>query len=80
MGVGTIMDAKEVLVLVSGKPKAYALHKSIECGVSHMWTTSALAQFHPNVTFVVDEDACLELKVKTVKYAKEIQQAEGHDC
>jgi len=76
VGIGTIMGADEVMVLVSGQAKAYALHKSIEAGVSHMWTTSAIAQLHPSSTFVVDEDACLELKVKTVKYFKDIQRLE----
>uniref|UniRef100_A0A915D450 Glucosamine-6-phosphate deaminase n=1 Tax=Ditylenchus dipsaci TaxID=166011 RepID=A0A915D450_9BILA len=71
VGVGTIMDAQEVLILVNGANKAYALHKCIESGISHMWTASAF-QNHPKTTFVVDEDATLELKVKTVKYFKEI--------
>ncbi|KAH7730781.1 glucosamine-6-phosphate isomerase 2-like protein [Aphelenchoides avenae] len=69
VGVGTIMDAREVLIMISGVHKAYALHKAIEDGVSHMWTVSAF-QMHPNAMFVADEDATLELKVKTVKYFK----------
>jgi len=74
VGVATIMDAEEVVVLVSGQAKAYALRKSVEDGISHMWTTSAIAQLHPNSTFVVDEDACLELRVKTRRYFKNIQE------
>lgn len=46
VGVGTVMDAREVLVLITGMHKAYALYKCIEEGVSHMWTVSAL-QLHP---------------------------------
>ena len=38
MGVGTVMDAKEVLVLITGANKAIALYKAIEEGVCHMWT------------------------------------------
>ena len=34
-----------------------------------MWTVSAF-QMHPKATFVVDDDATLELRVKTVKYFK----------
>ncbi|KAI1731779.1 glucosamine-6-phosphate isomerases/6-phosphogluconolactonase domain-containing protein [Ditylenchus destructor] len=64
VGVGTIMDSREVLMLVNGSRKALALHKVIESPISHMWTGSAL-QNHPNTTFVVDDDATLELKVKT---------------
>jgi len=69
VGVGTVMDAKEVMILITGAHKALALHKAIEDGVSHMWTVSAF-QLHPHAMFVFDEDATLELKVKTVKYFK----------
>jgi len=46
VGVGTVMDAREVCVVVSGQHKADALMKCIEVGVNHMYTTSAL-QMHP---------------------------------
>ncbi|KAJ6667954.1 hypothetical protein lerEdw1_016275 [Lerista edwardsae] len=67
VGVGTVMDAKEVMILITGAHKAFALYKAIEEGVNHMWTVSAFQQ-HPRTVFVCDEDATLELKVKTVKY------------
>ena len=38
-----------------------------------MWTVSAFQQ-HPNTVFVCDEDATMELKVKTVKYFKGLMQ------
>ena len=63
------MDAKEVMILITGSHKAHALHMAIEEGVNHMWTVSAFQQ-HPNAVFVCDEDATLDLKVKTVKYFK----------
>uniref|UniRef100_A0A7I4YF67 Glucosamine-6-phosphate isomerase n=1 Tax=Haemonchus contortus TaxID=6289 RepID=A0A7I4YF67_HAECO len=69
VGVKTVMDAREVMVLVTGSHKALALHHAIEGGISHMWTVSAI-QMHPKAMFIVDEDATLELKVKTVKYFK----------
>lgn len=69
VGVGTVMDAKEVMILITGTHKAYALHKAIEGGISHMFTVSAFQQ-HPATLFLCDEDATLELKVKTVKYFK----------
>ncbi|XP_077965884.1 glucosamine-6-phosphate deaminase 2-like [Styela clava] len=69
VGVGTVMDAKEVMIMITGAHKAYALHKAIEGGVNHMWTVSAFQQ-HRQTIFVCDEDATLELKVKTVKYFK----------
>ena len=69
VGVGTVMDAREVLVIITGAHKALAMHKCIEEGVNHMWTVSAI-QMHPRACIVCDEDATLELRVKTVKYFK----------
>lgn len=61
------------MILITGAHKAFALYKAIEDGVNHMWTVSAFQQ-HPQTVFVCDEDATLELRVKTVKYFKgEIQ-------
>lgn len=57
----------QVMILITGAHKAFALHKAIEEGVNHMWTVSAFQQ-HPRTLFVCDEDATLELKMKTVKY------------
>jgi len=71
VGVGTVMDANEVLVLITGAHKAYALHMAIEEGINHMWTVSAFQQ-HPRTLMICDENATLELKVKTVKYFKEL--------
>nr|XP_002130881.1 glucosamine-6-phosphate isomerase 1 [Ciona intestinalis] len=73
VGVGTVMDAEEVMILITGAHKSYALHKAIEGGVSHMWTVSAFQQ-HPRTIFICDEDATLELKVKTVKYFKGLME------
>lgn len=69
VGVGTVMDAREVMVLITGANKALALHKAIEEGINHMWTVSAFQQ-HPKSMFICDEDSTMELKVKTVKYFK----------
>jgi Glucosamine-6-phosphate isomerases/6-phosphogluconolactonase len=77
VGVGTVMDAREVLVIITGAHKAYALYKCIEEGVSHMWTVSAL-QNHLRACIVCDEDATLELRVKTVRYFKGIQETIKH--
>ena len=57
----------QVMILITGSHKAFALYKAIEEGVNHMWTVSAFQQ-HPKTLFVCDEDATLELRVKTVKY------------
>jgi len=66
------MDAREVLILVSGLEKARALRHAIEMGVNHMWTASCL-QLHPKAIFVCDEDAANELRVGTVRYFKQIE-------
>ncbi|KAM0554921.1 hypothetical protein ACHAPJ_006657 [Fusarium lateritium] len=73
VGVQTILEAREVVVLVTGSRKAVALQKCIEGGVNHMWTLSGL-QLHPHSMIAADEDATLELQVKTVKYFKSIEQ------
>nr|CAG8560207.1 5904_t:CDS:2 [Entrophospora candida] len=70
--LATVMDAREVAVIITGAHKAIALAKCIEEGINHMWTVSAI-QNHPKALIVCDEDATLELHVKTVKYFKSIE-------
>lgn len=72
VGVGTVMDAKEVLIMVNGHNKARALYQAVEGSVNHMWTISAL-QLHPKGIIVCDESATEELKVGTYRYFKEIE-------
>jgi glucosamine-6-phosphate deaminase len=72
VGIGTITDAEEVMILASGYTKARALHHAIEEGINHMWTISIL-QMHPKAIIVCDEDATDELRVGTVRYFKDIQ-------
>jgi glucosamine-6-phosphate deaminase len=74
VGVGTVMDADEVMIIVNGHGKARALRHAIEEGVNHLWTVSAL-QMHPNGIIVCDDDATAELKVGTVKYFRDIESA-----
>jgi len=73
VGIQTVLDAREVVVIITGSHKALALQKCIEEGLSHMWTLSSLQQ-HAHALICVDEAATLELKVKTVKYFREIEQ------
>jgi len=72
IGVGTLLDAKEVMLLVSGHNKALALQAAVEGSVNHLWTISAL-QLHARSIIVCDEPATQELKVKTVKYFQELE-------
>ena len=74
VGVGTVMDARKVMLLVNGYNKARALHHGVEGAISQMWTISAL-QLHPHAIIIADEDACADLKVSTYRYFKDIESA-----
>ncbi len=73
VGVGTVMDAREVMILVNGHHKARALQAAVEGPVTHWWTISALQQ-HPHGIIVCDEAACEELRVGTYRYFKDIEK------
>jgi glucosamine-6-phosphate deaminase len=73
IGVGTLLDAEEVMILAVGHNKALAIQAAIEGSVNHMWTVSAL-QLHRKAVFVTNEAAQQELKVKTVKYFHELEK------
>ena len=73
VGIGTVLDAKEVLVVVNGHHKARALQQAVEGGVNQMWTITAL-QLHPKSIIVCDEASCVELKVGTYNYFKDIEK------
>ncbi len=73
VGVGTIMDAEEVLILANGHNKARALAQAVEGSVNHYWTISVL-QMHKKGIIVCDESATVELKVGTFNYFKDIEK------
>jgi glucosamine-6-phosphate deaminase len=73
VGVGTVMDAREVMILVNGHHKARALQAAVEGPVTQAWTISALQQ-HPHAIIVCDEAATDELKVGTYRYFKDIEK------
>ena len=73
VGVGTVMAAREVMILCNGHSKARALQAAIEGPVTQAWTISAL-QTHKHGIIVCDESATDELKVSTYKYFKEIEK------
>ena len=75
VGIGTVTDSKEVLILISGHNKARALAASVEGGVSQKWTCSAL-QLHKAAIIACDEAACGELTVDTYKYFLDIEKKE----
>ncbi|GHS99558.1 glucosamine-6-phosphate deaminase [Bacteroidia bacterium] len=73
VGVGTVMYAKEVLIIVNGHNKAQALAQGVEGAISQKWTITAL-QLHPKAIIVCDEPACDELSVGTYRYFKDIEK------
>ncbi|HVS88757.1 MAG TPA: glucosamine-6-phosphate deaminase [Candidatus Acidoferrum sp.] len=60
MGIGTILEAKKIILLATGAAKAEAVARAIEGPITSSLTASAL-QLHPDVTFILDEDAASEL-------------------
>lgn len=77
IGLGTLLDAQEIIVLAQGHTKAQALALGIEGGVNHMYPVSVL-QLHPKLTFVADEEAVSELRVRTYRYHKEVEKRSLH--
>ena len=60
MGIGTILEARRILILATGRSKAAAVAKAIEGPISSSVSASAL-QLHPDVVFIIDEDAAYAL-------------------
>jgi glucosamine-6-phosphate deaminase len=61
MGVGTILDARELLLLVTGAAKAEILARAVEGPITAVVSASAI-QLHPSCKVIVDEDAAGKLK------------------
>lgn len=71
MGVGSILDARAILLLATGSNKANAVRAFIEGPITSQITASAL-QWHPNVTVVLDEPAAQWLQRK--EYYEEVER------
>jgi glucosamine-6-phosphate deaminase len=76
VGVGTIMDARTVVIIATGSNKAPAVAECVEGAVSHAFPVTQL-QHHRSMVLCVDEDATLDLRVKTVRYFKGLLQREN---
>ena len=61
MGVGTILDARTIILLVTGSTKADILAQAVEGPITSMISATAL-QLHPHCTVVVDEAAASHLE------------------
>jgi glucosamine-6-phosphate deaminase len=64
MGIGTIMNARKVVLLASGEGKADAAAAALEGPVTTMCPASAL-QLHRYATYVIDKAAASRLKLET---------------
>jgi glucosamine-6-phosphate deaminase len=72
VGVGTIMSAREVMILATGEGKARAVQQGVEGAYSHVWPITAL-QTHPHAILVVDDPAAGDLREATRQYFREIE-------
>lgn len=62
MGIGTIMSAGKILLLVSGEDKAEALCRTV-CGPVTPQMPASILQFHHDVTIIADEAACSRMDI-----------------
>lgn len=67
IGLQTIMNVKQTILLAKGLNKSEIINKVIEGSVCGVVTLSVL-QTHPKTAIVCDELAAYELKLKTIKY------------
>ena len=61
-GLGTIMQARHIVLIATGRAKADAVHQLVEGPVSAMWPASIL-QHHPQVTVLIDNAAASRLQL-----------------
>ncbi|BBZ27486.1 glucosamine-6-phosphate deaminase [Mycolicibacterium madagascariense] len=61
-GLGTIMEARHLILVATGRSKAEAVHHLVEGPVSAMWPATIL-QHHPHVTVLLDEAAARRLQL-----------------
>jgi len=62
MGIGTILEARNILMLANGRRKASVVAKALEGPVTSQITASAIQLFKGGVTVVLDREAASELK------------------
>ncbi len=63
MGVGTILECRRLIMLVTGATKAATLAKAVEGPITSMVTASAI-QLHPHCTVIADEEAAADLQAR----------------
>lgn len=73
VGIGTVLDAKEIIILLNGEHKAIALQQTVEGAISQSCPLSSV-QLHSSCMVVCDEESTSELKVKTYNYFKFVER------
>ena len=61
-GLGTIMEARHLMLIATGGHKAEAVHQMVEGPISSMWPATVL-QMHPHATVLVDDAAASRLQL-----------------
>lgn len=64
MGMGTILKAKEIIILASGESKAEAVYHAVQGNITTLWPVSALKE-HKN-SFILADAKALSLVSKSV--------------
>nr|WP_231968905.1 glucosamine-6-phosphate deaminase [Thermoanaerobacterium sp. RBIITD] len=62
MGLGTIMKAKKIILLASGKNKAMAIKETLK-GYLTTDVPSTVLSLHPDVTVIIDKDAAFMIDI-----------------
>eukprot|EP01029_Cantina_marsupialis_P009513 TRINITY_DN220_c1_g3_i1.p1 TRINITY_DN220_c1_g3~~TRINITY_DN220_c1_g3_i1.p1 ORF type:complete len:301 (+),score=53.47 TRINITY_DN220_c1_g3_i1:44-946(+) len=73
MGVHTILDSRAIVAIYGGVQKAKALRRTVEMPMNHMCVASAF-QAHPDCRVICDQDAAIELRIRTAKYFKNVEE------
>ena len=73
IGIKTIMDSREIIIMASGIKKSKAIRECIEGSISNQYTCTA-AQKHSKAIIICDNKATYELRVKTFNYYKNLQK------
>ena len=67
-GLATIMEARHLILVATGRRKAEAVHQLVEGPISALWPATIL-QLHPHATVLLDEAAARRLQL--VDYYRE---------
>lgn len=78
MGIGTILDSREILLMATGKGKAFAIKEMIEGPLSSMCPASVLQQ-HEKAVIVLDEEAASSLTLKEYYLWCEAKRQQLHE-